>query len=88
MTVLMRWRTRRTVSPGLVRRIVALEVPTVVRASQPLHQDSLARVHDEHLAVKRLGPACVERDQVAVAIAGAIESPATHADIRRPGRAP
>ena len=53
--------------PGFVRRVVALEFPTVVPESQPLHRDSLARAHDEHLAVKRLSPARVEHDQVAVA---------------------
>ena len=50
--------------PGFVRRVVTLEVPTVVRASQPFHLDSLARAHDEHLAVQRLGPARVEHDQI------------------------
>ena len=43
--------------PGFVRRIVALQLPRVIPASQPLHHQSLAREHDEHLVVQRLGPA-------------------------------
>ena len=43
--------------PGFVRRIVALQLPRVITASQPLHHQSLAREHDEHLVVQRLGPA-------------------------------
>ncbi len=53
--------------PGFVRRIVALQLPRVIPASQPLHHQSLAREHDEHLVVQRLGPAHVQHDQIAVA---------------------
>ena len=46
--------------PGFVRRVVALQLPRIIPASQPLHHQSLAREHDEHLVVQRLGPAHVE----------------------------
>ena len=50
-----------------VRRIVALKMPTVVHATQPLDDHAFPGVHAEHLPIKRFGPTGIEHHEVAVA---------------------
>ena len=74
--------------PGFVRRVVALRLPRIIPASQPLPHQSLAREHDEHLVVQRLGPAHVEHGPGRGCKSPApSKSPATRTHITRSGRA-
>ena len=74
----------------LVDRVVALKMPTVVDATEPLDDQPLLGVHAEHQPVERVGPTRIKHHEVAVADGryhGVTDDPGAYQPLRaRPRR--